>query len=98
MVWASADGLWGITQDRGSPPLGVLAGERYPVTRRQVRVAGSLVLLTDGVVEGPHCPIGNGLDAVATLVRPGYRSEGVAGRGRGQGALTPRPAPGPRLL
>ncbi|MCL2552636.1 MAG: serine/threonine-protein phosphatase [Actinomycetia bacterium] len=75
MVWACADGMWGIAYDRGGLPLGVLAGERYPVTRRQVRVAGSLVLLTDGVVEGPDCTITSGLDEVAHRVRTGYLTD-----------------------
>ncbi|MFI1096750.1 PP2C family protein-serine/threonine phosphatase [Streptomyces sp. NPDC020917] len=75
MVWACGDGRWGIAYDRGGPPLGVLAGERYPVTRRQVLVAGSLVLLTDGVVEGPDCSITSGLDEVAHRVRTGYLTD-----------------------
>ncbi|SEN53778.1 PP2C family protein-serine/threonine phosphatase [Actinacidiphila rubida] len=75
MVWACEDGNWGIAQDRGGPPLGVLAGERYPVTHRVVTVAGSLVLLTDGVVEGPACPVGSGLDRVAAMVRGGFLDE-----------------------
>lgn len=75
MVWACGDGRWGIAYDRGGPPLGVLAGEKYPVTRRQVLVAGSLVLLTDGVVEGPDCSISTGLDEVAHRVRTGYLTD-----------------------
>lgn len=71
LVWATRSGQYGIALDRGGPPLGVLAGERYPVTHRNVADAGSLVLLTDGVVEGPSCPIEEGLAAVARLVRTG---------------------------
>jgi serine phosphatase RsbU (regulator of sigma subunit) len=72
MVWASADGRSGIALDHGGPPLGVVSGERYPVTRLRLLAAGSLVLLTDGVVEGPSYPIEEGLAEVARLVRAGY--------------------------
>lgn len=49
-------------------PLGILRGQRYPVTRRRLVRPGYLVLLTDGVVEGPSYPIDEGLAAVAELV------------------------------
>ncbi|MFE5937403.1 PP2C family protein-serine/threonine phosphatase [Streptomyces sp. NPDC056470] len=75
MVWATATGQWGIALDRGGPPLGILAGEKYPVTRRRLREAGVLVLLTDGVVEGPHYPIEDGLAEVARLVRAGFDAD-----------------------
>ncbi|WP_410169981.1 PP2C family protein-serine/threonine phosphatase [Actinacidiphila bryophytorum] len=71
MVWAVAGGEHGVADDSCGPPLGVLPGTRYPVTHRTVRAAGSLVLLTDGVVEGPACPIGTGLAEVARLVTAG---------------------------
>ncbi|MFD0146504.1 MULTISPECIES: PP2C family protein-serine/threonine phosphatase [unclassified Streptomyces] len=75
MVWATATGQWGIALDRGGPPLGIVAGEKYPVTRRRLREAGVLVLLTDGVVEGPHYPIEDGLAEVARLVRAGFDAD-----------------------
>ncbi|MFI9626107.1 PP2C family protein-serine/threonine phosphatase [Streptomyces sp. NPDC052042] len=67
-VWATADGRAGITSDEGGPPLGVQAGERYPVTRRRLTAPGAFVLLTDGVVEGPSFPLEEGLEAVTRLV------------------------------
>ncbi|MGW2060498.1 PP2C family protein-serine/threonine phosphatase [Streptomyces sp. NPDC001937] len=75
MVWATATGWSGIVLDSGGPPLGILRGETYPVTRRRLTEPGSLVLVTDGVVEGPSCPIEKGLDEVAQLVRDGYDSD-----------------------
>ncbi|HZX39643.1 MAG TPA: PP2C family protein-serine/threonine phosphatase [Streptomyces sp.] len=72
MVWASADGRSGIALDHGGPPLGVMSGEHYPVTRLRLLAAGSLVLLTDGVVEGPSYRIEEGLAEVARLVRAGF--------------------------
>ncbi|WP_392674100.1 PP2C family protein-serine/threonine phosphatase [Streptomyces sp. LN785] len=72
MVWANATGQSGIILDSGGPPLGILQGETYPVTRRQLTEPGSLVMVTDGVVEGPSCPIEKGLDEVVRLVRLGY--------------------------
>ncbi|MFE3324154.1 PP2C family protein-serine/threonine phosphatase [Streptomyces sp. NPDC059176] len=68
MVWATVHGRAGITLDSGGPPLGVVPGEKYPVTRRRLKEAGVLVLLTDGVVEGPSFPMEEGLAEVARLV------------------------------
>jgi serine phosphatase RsbU (regulator of sigma subunit) len=66
-VWATADGRSGITEDEGGPPLGVLAGTRYPVTRYELTTGGVFVLLTDGVVEGPSMHVEEGLDQVVRL-------------------------------
>lgn len=68
MVWATVRGRATITLDSGGPPLGVVRGEKYPVTRRKLKEAGVLVLLTDGVVEGPSYPMEEGLAEVARLV------------------------------
>lgn len=68
-VWATIDGEHGIVQDEGGLPLGMLPGSRYPVTRRRLATAGSFVLVTDGVVEGPSFPIDAGLERVAEVVR-----------------------------
>ncbi|MFE3993395.1 PP2C family protein-serine/threonine phosphatase [Streptomyces goshikiensis] len=68
-VWATTDGQYGITLDDGGLPLGMLTGSGYPVTRRRLTAAGSLVLLTDGVVEGPSFPIEVGLERVLRVVR-----------------------------
>ncbi|MET7525137.1 SpoIIE family protein phosphatase [Streptomyces sp900116325] len=68
MVWATdtdtdtdtatdtATGSSGIVLDRGGPPLGILPGETYPVTRRRLTEPGSLVLVTGGVVERAGLP------------------------------------------
>ncbi|MFK0046582.1 PP2C family protein-serine/threonine phosphatase [Streptomyces sp. NPDC090741] len=68
-IWATVDGRYGITDDEGGLPLGVEPGARYAVSRRRLDRAGSIVLLTDGVVEGPSFPIDVGLDRVARVVR-----------------------------
>ncbi|WP_412078875.1 PP2C family protein-serine/threonine phosphatase [Streptomyces xanthophaeus] len=70
-VWATLDGRYGIVEDEGGLPLGMLPGGRYPVTRRGLDEAGSFVLLTDGVVEGPSFPIEAGLERVVEVVRAG---------------------------
>ncbi|MBT2392489.1 serine/threonine-protein phosphatase [Streptomyces sp. ISL-1] len=72
IVWACADGSSDVALDHGGPPLGVVSGERYPVSRLRLLTAGSLVLLTDGVVEGPTYPIEEGLAEVARLVCAGF--------------------------
>ncbi|MCX4539553.1 PP2C family protein-serine/threonine phosphatase [Streptomyces sp. NBC_01565] len=74
-VWATADGEYGITLDDGGLPLGMLTGSGYPVTRRRLTAAGSLVLLTDGVVEGPAFPIDVGLERVLRVVREAAGSD-----------------------
>ncbi|MET9657944.1 PP2C family protein-serine/threonine phosphatase [Streptomyces sp. NPDC006510] len=68
IVWGTDDGDSGISQDDGGVPLGILRGQRYPVSRRRLLRPGYLVLLTDGVVEGPSYPMDEGLAAVSELV------------------------------
>lgn len=68
-VWATADGRYGIAEDAGGLPLGIQPKEEYPVTRTALASAGALVLLTDGVIEGPSFAIDDGLDRVLDLVR-----------------------------
>ncbi|WP_407548153.1 PP2C family protein-serine/threonine phosphatase [Streptomyces sp. Pv4-95] len=67
-VWATTDGRYGLAEDAGGLPLGIVPGERYPVTRRRLTTAGAFVLLTDGVIEGPSFPIEAGLEQVSRLV------------------------------
>jgi serine phosphatase RsbU (regulator of sigma subunit) len=80
-VWATVDGRSGIVQDDGGLPLGILPGERYPVTRHRVPQPGAFVLLTDGVVEGPAFPIEAGLEQVAQVVRAGVGNGATADPG-----------------
>lgn len=77
-VWATADGRAGTTDDEGGLPLGVQAGEEYPVTTRSLGGEGAFVLLTDGVVEGPSYSLDDGLDEVVRLVRSGATGEADA--------------------
>ncbi|MDJ0347266.1 PP2C family protein-serine/threonine phosphatase [Streptomyces sp. H10-C2] len=67
-VWATVDGGSGITEGAGGLPLGIASGQHYPVTRRKLTTAGVLVLLTDGVIEGPSFPIDDGLENVLRIV------------------------------
>ncbi|MCX4509586.1 serine/threonine-protein phosphatase [Streptomyces sp. NBC_01619] len=75
MIWATAGGGYGVALDSGGPPLGIVAREQYPVTHRRLTEAGVLVLLTDGVVEGPTYPMEAGLAEVAKLVRAGFDAD-----------------------
>jgi serine phosphatase RsbU (regulator of sigma subunit) len=86
-VWATADGRSGIAQDEGGMPLGIMAGEHYPVTRRRLPQPGAFVLLTDGVVEGPSFPIEAGLEEVARVVRAGVGAGARSGAGADPGEL-----------
>lgn len=67
-VWATTEGRSGVTEDPGGLPLGIEPGEGYPVTRRTLDSDGAIVLLTDGVVEGPSLRIEDGLERVRGLV------------------------------
>ncbi|MFD4257876.1 PP2C family protein-serine/threonine phosphatase [Streptomyces sp. NPDC058534] len=66
-VRAGADGRAEVCHDEGGPPLGVLEGTEFPVTRYRLGAGGVLVLVTDGVVEGPSLSIDDGLERVARL-------------------------------
>ncbi|MFD4599530.1 PP2C family protein-serine/threonine phosphatase [Streptomyces sp. NPDC058464] len=66
-VWATADGKSGLGEDEGGPPMGIEPGADYPVARYRLTTGGMVVLLTDGVVEGPSMPIEEGLDQVVRL-------------------------------
>ncbi|MEU6194724.1 PP2C family protein-serine/threonine phosphatase [Streptomyces sp. NPDC047061] len=66
-VWATADGKSGLGEDEGGPPMGIEPGTDYPVARYRLTTGGMVVLLTDGVVEGPSMPIEEGLDQVVRL-------------------------------
>ncbi|MGW7006467.1 PP2C family protein-serine/threonine phosphatase [Streptomyces sp. NPDC054933] len=74
-VWATADGDCGIVQNAGGVPLGILPGEAYPVTRRRMSDTEVLVLVTDGVVEGPSFSIETGLEQVTRLVCAGVGTD-----------------------
>ncbi|MFB8350782.1 PP2C family protein-serine/threonine phosphatase [Streptomyces niveus] len=71
MVWGSDSGESGVSLDSGGVPLGVLPGQNYPVVHRRLTEPGYLVLVTDGVVEGPVYPIEEGLAEVARLAGAG---------------------------
>lgn len=74
-VWATPDGRWGLGEDEGGLPLGVLPDESYPVTRRLLPASCAFVLVTDGVIEGPAFPISAGLAEVARVTRAGVDAE-----------------------
>ncbi len=66
-VRATVDGRAEVCEDEGGPPLGVLEGTEYPVTHYRLGEGGVLILLTDGVVEGPSLSVDEGLDRVVRL-------------------------------
>ncbi|WP_377272724.1 PP2C family protein-serine/threonine phosphatase [Peterkaempfera sp. SMS 1(5)a] len=69
-VWATRDGSSGTLLGACGPPLGILHGAQYPVIRRHMGTSEEavLVLLTDGVVEGPHFSLDEGLERVRQVV------------------------------
>ncbi|MFB6716207.1 MULTISPECIES: PP2C family protein-serine/threonine phosphatase [unclassified Streptomyces] len=68
IIWGTDSGDSGVSLDAGGVPLGILPGQQYPVTRRRLVQPGYLVLVTDGVVEGPAYPMDEGLAAVSGLI------------------------------
>ncbi|MFJ9031510.1 PP2C family protein-serine/threonine phosphatase [Streptomyces sp. NPDC102274] len=89
-VWALADGSWGVDEDPGGLPLGILPGERYPVIRRRLTDTGAFVVVTDGVVEGPSFPVEAGLERVARLTAAAVRAAQDAHIGADPGELATR--------
>ncbi|WP_078871975.1 PP2C family protein-serine/threonine phosphatase [Streptomyces sp. NRRL S-337] len=77
-IWATTDGRFGLADDPGGLPLGIVPGEEYPVTRRRLAMAGAFALVTDGVVEGPSFPMEAGLTQVMRLVRANADSDPAA--------------------
>lgn len=67
-VWATVDGRSGVSESPGGLPLGIMGEEVYPVTRHSLDVPGAIVLLTDGLVEGPSLDLDEGLEAIRRLV------------------------------
>ncbi|MFG2821570.1 PP2C family protein-serine/threonine phosphatase [Kitasatospora sp. NPDC048365] len=78
-IWATADGRSGVEDveeaEEVGLPLGIEPGEEYPVTRRRLAGTEAVVLVTDGVVEGPSFPLDEGLDQVLQRVRAGVGTE-----------------------
>ncbi|MFJ5775283.1 PP2C family protein-serine/threonine phosphatase [Streptomyces sp. NPDC093094] len=70
-VWATTGGRGGILEDEGGVPLGVVPDAGFPVTRHRLPANGVIVLVTDGVLEGPAFPIEAGLEQVLDIVRAG---------------------------
>ncbi|MFJ4876933.1 PP2C family protein-serine/threonine phosphatase [Streptomyces sp. NPDC088745] len=66
-IWATADGRSGAEEGECGPPLGVLEGAEYPVTCHRLTAGSVVVLLTDGVVEGPSLSLDEGLRRVRGL-------------------------------
>jgi serine phosphatase RsbU (regulator of sigma subunit) len=77
-VWAASDGTHGVDNEAGGLPLGIQAGEPYPVSHRHLTGTGAFVLVTDGVVEGPSFSIDEGLDHIAALICDGASGEPAA--------------------
>jgi serine phosphatase RsbU (regulator of sigma subunit) len=68
-VWATPGGRSGLLLGDRGLPLGVSTGQHYPLIRWRLPGPGMLVLVTDGVVEGPSFPLEEGLTRVELLAR-----------------------------
>lgn len=68
MVRVNDEGRPEVLESEPGPPLGVLEGATYPVQEFPFGTRGTLVLLTDGVVEGPRCSADEGLERVGELL------------------------------
>ncbi|MFI9155890.1 PP2C family protein-serine/threonine phosphatase [Streptomyces sp. NPDC053367] len=74
-VWAAPGGRGGLIEDEGGVPLGVVTGASFPVTHHRLPPQGVIVMVTDGVLEGPAFPIEAGLQQVLALARAGVGSD-----------------------
>jgi GAF domain-containing protein len=79
LVWARADGDHGTREVPGGPVLGVLAGAEYDQERFRLDTDTALILVTDGVVEGPNMSLDTGLHRVGALAAQALR-EGLSTR------------------
>jgi serine phosphatase RsbU (regulator of sigma subunit) len=77
-IWATPRGHPYLLLDAAGMPLGVSTGQRYAVTHRWLTQEGALVLLTDGVVEGPAFPLEEGLARVGRLAGAGCAADADA--------------------
>jgi serine phosphatase RsbU (regulator of sigma subunit) len=73
-VRAEPGGTSEVVFDAGGLPLGIFPRQSYPVTRRRSGGPWVLVLLTDGVVEGPRFPLARGMARVASVARADARA------------------------
>jgi serine phosphatase RsbU (regulator of sigma subunit) len=73
LVWARADGSHGTRELPGGPVLGVLAGADYDHDSFSLDKDTALILVTDGVVEGPGTPLDTGLERAGALAAQALR-------------------------
>ena len=65
LLLADADGYLRIEDVDGGLPLGMLGGQRYPCTAVAMTPGETLVLATDGLVEGPRLTLDQGIERLA---------------------------------
>ncbi|MBY8883485.1 serine/threonine-protein phosphatase [Streptomyces sp. PTM05] len=70
-VFATAGGGCLVDDGDCGIPLGILPGQHYPVARQRLSGTGAVVLVTDGVVEGPSFALDDGLREVARVAVSG---------------------------
>jgi serine phosphatase RsbU (regulator of sigma subunit) len=90
LMWARTDGSYGTRELSGGPVLGVLEGASYGQEDFDLGMDTALVLVTDGVVEGPGTPLESGLNRAGALVAQalveGLGTQETADRVLGAGA------------
>lgn len=84
VLYAHKDGSHDIRELPGGPVLGILPGTDYPEETFTLDKDSVLVLVTDGVVEGPGLPLEAGLERAGTLaaeaLHDGLNAEATADR------------------
>jgi serine phosphatase RsbU (regulator of sigma subunit) len=90
LMWARTDGSYGTRELPGGPVLGVLEGASYGQEDFDLGMDTALVLVTDGVVEGPGTPLESGLNRAGALAAQalveGLGTQETADRVLGAGA------------
>jgi serine phosphatase RsbU (regulator of sigma subunit) len=84
VLWARTDGSHSVHELPGGPVLGVLPDTEYREETFTLDEDSALVMVTDGVVEGPGLTLEAGLERAGTLaaqaLRDGLDAEGTADR------------------
>ncbi|GGO84372.1 SpoIIE family protein phosphatase [Wenjunlia tyrosinilytica] len=73
LLWTRADGSHGDFEIHGGPVLGVLHGAHYPDETFSLERDTTLLLVTDGVLEGPDRSLDDGLEMAAALAAQAQR-------------------------
>lgn len=80
LLWAREDGSNGIWELPAGPVLSVVAGAEYPQQAFDLRKGTSLIMVTDGLVEGPGLNLDDGLRQACRIAARSLHDGASAGK------------------